>query len=69
MYTPPHNTLHMLLGETGGTRSIDFSSDGHLLVSGNVRGELVVWDVEHRRYDCTFQPMLAQQECTHTFNM
>ncbi len=48
-YTPPNTTMHMLQNESGGVRAIDFSSDGHLLVSGNVRGELLVWDVEHRR--------------------
>ncbi len=49
LYAPPNTTVHMLLNEGGGARSLDFSSDGHLLVSGNLRGELIVWDVAHRR--------------------
>ncbi|KAJ9516532.1 hypothetical protein QJQ45_015094, partial [Haematococcus lacustris] len=47
LYTPPCTTVHMLVGENGGARSLDFSADGHLLISGNLRGELTVFNVEH----------------------
>lgn len=36
MYAPPGDTVFMLLAEGGGVRAIDFSSDGHLLVSGGM---------------------------------
>ncbi|KXZ50265.1 hypothetical protein GPECTOR_17g904 [Gonium pectorale] len=48
LYCAPDTTVRMMSDETGGTRCLDFSSDGRLLVSGNLRGELVVWDVVHQ---------------------
>eukprot|EP00798_Chlamydomonas_sp_ICE-L_P018883 gene18883-25441_t len=37
----------MLMDEKGGAKAVDFSSDGHLVVCGNVRGELSIWSVEN----------------------
>ncbi|GIL43770.1 hypothetical protein Vafri_1390 [Volvox africanus] len=49
LFCAPDTTVHMLSDETSGTRCLDFSSDGRLLVSGTLRGELVVWDVVHQQ--------------------
>ncbi|KAG2499706.1 hypothetical protein HYH03_002641 [Edaphochlamys debaryana] len=49
LYCAPDTTVHMLGDETSGTRCLDFSSDGRLLVSGTLRGEVVVWDVVHQQ--------------------
>eukprot|EP00798_Chlamydomonas_sp_ICE-L_P018924 gene18924-25488_t len=46
MFAPCHEPITMLMNETGGAKSLDFSSDGRLLVCGNFRGELSIWDVE-----------------------
>lgn len=43
LFCGPDTTVHMLGDETSGTRCLDFSSDGRLLVSGTLRGELIVW--------------------------
>ncbi len=34
MYSPPDEPITVLVNETGGVKALDFSSDGHLLVSG-----------------------------------
>ncbi|GFH15517.1 uncharacterized protein HaLaN_11757, partial [Haematococcus lacustris] len=47
LFTPPSTTVHMLVGENGGARSLDFSADGHMLISGNLRGELTIFNVAH----------------------
>ncbi|KAG1679114.1 hypothetical protein FOA52_000469 [Chlamydomonas sp. UWO 241] len=47
MYTPPDKTVSLLVNESGGVRCLDFSPNGKLLVSGNLRGELAVWDMVH----------------------
>ncbi|GFR49848.1 hypothetical protein Agub_g11948 [Astrephomene gubernaculifera] len=49
LFCAPDTTVHMLGDETSGTRCLDFSSDGRLLVSGTLRGELIVWDVVHQQ--------------------
>ncbi|MEW5305080.1 MAG: hypothetical protein WDW36_007644 [Sanguina aurantia] len=47
LFSPPDKTVHMLATEAAGVKSLDFSSDGHYLVSGSIRGELAIYDVEH----------------------
>lgn len=37
MYSPPNKTVSMLSNETGGVKSLDFSPDGKLVVSGALR--------------------------------
>ncbi|GAX75027.1 hypothetical protein CEUSTIGMA_g2473.t1 [Chlamydomonas eustigma] len=49
MYTPPDKTICMLSNETGSIKTIDFSSNGKLLVAGNLRGELSIWDIVHHQ--------------------
>ena len=34
VYSPPKTTMTMLVNEGGGVKSLDFSPDGNLLVSG-----------------------------------
>lgn len=34
LFCAPDTTVHMLAGEDAGTRCLDFSSDGRLLVGG-----------------------------------
>jgi WD40 repeat protein len=39
-------TAHQLVGHTRGIEALEFSSDGHLLASGDNGGTLIIWDVD-----------------------
>eukprot|EP00955_Chlamydomonas_euryale_P048601 354029-Chlamydomonas_euryale.AAC.1 len=49
MFSPPGDSVTLLADETDGVTSIDFSSDGKLLVSGNHLGFLSIWDTLHHQ--------------------
>eukprot|EP00798_Chlamydomonas_sp_ICE-L_P019005 gene19005-25590_t len=68
MYSPVKKPITMLMDETGGAKALDFSSDGHLLVCGNTRGELSVWDVENHQHMQTWMAHKRSPICCVKFS-